>query len=394
MFLHAKPLVSTLVLLWLLIGSINSTAAGADNRSASSSKRHSTLERSEPLPLRDSSRRDVLCGIYSLWACLNAEGINFRASETITPAYVSSLQGSTATDLEAAARACGAHTITYVRLSAEDLRRATCPMILHMRSSAYQRGYHHWVAFLGVDGDRVRVLDGTQPTETILLAELMANWDGMAIAISSTPISRSILQEGRLYCALLGLAVVLPMLLLRVMVQQGDDCPTRKTRGESLRRLVRLCTALVVLAAGIGLADHALRDTGFLRNPQAVAEVTRRFFSLDVPERSLAELKTLVAKEGVVLIDARHAADFRRGALPNAISVPIDSALPERVRALQGIQKTAKIVVYCQSEGCRYSDEVAQFLKFNDFSDVSIFRGGYREWNEESPRTEPTRKAN
>jgi rhodanese-related sulfurtransferase len=267
-------------------------------------------------------------------------------------------------------------------------------MILHLRSSTDQRGYHHWVAFLGVDGNQVRVVDGSHPLETIPLADLMANWDGRAIAVSREPLTRSILGEGRLYCAILGLAVVLPMLLLRELIAKEDESQTGKTRGRSLRSLVRRCATLIVLAAAIGFADHALRDTGFLRNPQAVAEVTRRFFSVDVPERSLAELKTLLAKEDVVVIDARHAADFQRGALPNAISVPIDSTLPERERALRGVQRSAQIVVYCQSEGCRYSDEVAKFLRFNDFSDVSIFRGGYREWSNDSRRAAPIRKVN
>jgi rhodanese-related sulfurtransferase len=48
---------------------------------------------------------------------------------------------------------------------------------------------------------------------------------------------------------------------------------------------------------------------------------------------------------------------------------------------LHGIDKTQKIVLYCQSSGCGFSDEVAAFLKFNGYRNVSIFRGGYREWS-------------
>jgi rhodanese-related sulfurtransferase len=61
----------------------------------------------------------------------------------------------------------------------------------------------------------------------------------------------------------------------------------------------------------------------------------------------------------------------------------VSSTLPERQEALQGVSSSFPIIVYCQSAGCRYADEVAAFLKFNGYPDISIYRGGYREWSRE-----------
>jgi rhodanese-related sulfurtransferase len=220
--------------------------------------------------------------------------------------------------------------------------------------------------------------------EAVPLADLMANWDGLAIAVSRNSIDRSLAWQSRVYVALCAVGIVLPIFVLRKSIEKKND-PACETNTPSSFRLARRCTALVAIATGMALTDHALRDTGFFRNPQAVAEVTRRYFSVDVPERSLSDLKRSIIERNVVLIDARRAPDFRRGALAEAISVPIDSTLVERERALRGIPRSAHIVVYCQSDKCEYSDEIAKFLVFNDFTDVSIFRGGYREWSKEPP---------
>jgi rhodanese-related sulfurtransferase len=59
----------------------------------------------------------------------------------------------------------------------------------------------------------------------------------------------------------------------------------------------------------------------------------------------------------------------------------INSSLTDRQQLLNGIEKNKRIVVFCQSSGCGYSDEVAQFLKFNGYSNVVLYRGGYREWS-------------
>jgi rhodanese-related sulfurtransferase len=333
----------------------------------------------EPV-LRDRAGGGPLCGIHSLWACLRSQEIQFRPEDTLTSEYVGSHQGSTGIELLKAAQACGASAQGFIQLTADDLKLATCPMILHMRGTAPDHGYHHWVAFLGIDGNHARILDAPHSVELMSFAELMANWDGMGIAISSKPIDRVLLDEARVYYGMCAIAFVATLFLLRHCLDHERFVVVRQRL--SKRRIVAIqCVVLFTIASCAGVAQHALGESGFLRNPHAVAEVTRRYYSLDIKERPLEELSTLLEHKTIVLIDARRTVDFRRGAIPGAISMPVDSSLLERQTALRGVPKTAQLVVYCQSAGCKYADEVAGFLRFNDYHDVSIYRGGFQEWS-------------
>jgi rhodanese-related sulfurtransferase len=131
-----------------------------------------------------------------------------------------------------------------------------------------------------------------------------------------------------------------------------------------------------------GILYHAFSPIGFLTNPVAVAEVTRRFFSVDIPNIDLAGMEHIVAEEEMIpMFDSRFFRDFNRGTIPGAVSLPINSSLTERQQILGFTPKSQRMVVFCQSSGCGFADEIAQFLKFNGYNNVVIYRGGYREWS-------------
>jgi rhodanese-related sulfurtransferase len=56
----------------------------------------------------------------------------------------------------------------------------------------------------------------------------------------------------------------------------------------------------------------------------------------------------------------------------------------ERQQAMVNIAKTAPIVIYCQSKGCKFAEEVAKKLITDGFNNISIFRGGWHEWEAKS----------
>jgi rhodanese-related sulfurtransferase len=92
-------------------------------------------------------------------------------------------------------------------------------------------------------------------------------------------------------------------------------------------------------------------------------------------------MQTIVEEKKTPIFDARYVRDYQYGTIPGAKTLSINSSLDERQRQMQGIGKEQRIVVFCQSSGCGYADEVAQFLKFNKYNHhVVIYRGGYREW--------------
>ena len=105
----------------------------------------------------------------------------------------------------------------------------------------------------------------------------------------------------------------------------------------------------------LGILHHTLSPVGFLKNPSAVAEVTRRYYSVDIPEINLDKMERAVEEKIIPLYDARFARDYNRGTIPGAKSLSIGSSLTERQEVLGSTSKSQRIIVFCQSSGCGYA---------------------------------------
>ena len=341
---------------------------------------NATDESSEP-PLPDLKNIVVAgpyCGVYSLHACLDAFGISPPIEELLTAEYIGSFRGSTAKELIVAAGKYGIYGECYGNMTWRQLFDVKEPMILHFRGSN-DTNFNHWVAFLGVEGKHVRIVDIPHEMSHLSIAELLAHWDGTAIILSKNPIHKEIVWKSYLDYLPIVLCFLGGIYVLRMFA------PAEPTMAPTRWLMVkRLCIQTMVILCTTGFTAvlfHAVAETGFLKNPVAVAEVTRRYYAVDVPEISLDKMKQVVGQNDTIIFDTRYRRDFNRGAIPGAVNMPIDSDLSERKNALRGIDKPEKIVLYCQSARCGFADEIAAFLKFNDYRNVSIFRGGYREWS-------------
>ncbi|GHT22834.1 hypothetical protein FACS189419_05940 [Planctomycetales bacterium] len=320
------------------------------------------------------------CGVYSLNACLESLNKKVQIKELLTPDYVGSFRGSTAEELIKGAEKYGLHGKCYANITWRQLKEIKEPMVLHFRGSGSSE-FNHWVAFLGVEGNHVRIIDTPHELAYLTMAELLAQWDGVAILLSEKPIQDEVLWRAKLDYFWVVLIVLGGGFIYKTYFWNEEREPSAApTRREYLRRLFVQTASLFAVCGFAAVAYHALSPIGFLKNPSAVAEVTRRYYAVDVPEITVAEMKQIAEQQSAMIYDARYHKDFEQGAVPGAISLPINSDLSERRQILQGVDKGKKIVLYCQSSGCPFSDDVASFLKFNGYRNVSIFRGGYREW--------------
>jgi len=322
------------------------------------------------------------CGIYSLVGILDTFGIHPPLEELFVPSFVGSSEGSSNTELIEAAEKYGLYGKTYFGLTWQELRASKSPMILHFRSTYADSKFNHWVAYLGVDGGKARIIDLPHRLATIPFAELLAKWDGTAIEISREPIKDDLLTASRwnyLSSVFLLLGILLA-LKFRVWscAKEAFSAPTFFQRAKL--GILQTATLLGILFVS-GILYHVFSLVGFLKNPSAVAEVTRRYYSVDISEIDLAEMECIVENQAIPLYDARHGKDYVRGTIPGARSLSINSSLTERQVILGSTLQSQRIVVFCQSSGCGYADEVAQFLKFNGYENVAIYRGGYREWD-------------
>jgi rhodanese-related sulfurtransferase len=337
--------------------------------------------------LKDIVVAGPYCGIYSLCACLDAFGKKPLPQELLTPDYVGSYRGSTAEELVKAAEKQGLYGKCYANMSWRRLQEIKEPMILHFRGSNNSQ-FNHWVAFLGMTGKHGRIVDIPHELAHLTMAEILAQWDGVAVILSEKPIQDESVWKARRDYLFAVVFIFGFVFLYKTIYWSPDKEPSAApTRLLCLKRYFTQTASLLGLCGFLAIAYHALSSIGFLKNPSAVAEVSRRYYAVDVPEINVTEMQKITEQKSAIIYDCRHHRDFERGTLPNAMSLPINSNLTERKKILQGISKEHKIVVYCQSSSCGFADEVAAFLEFNGYKNISIYRGGYREWAAQNQKT-------
>jgi rhodanese-related sulfurtransferase len=97
-------------------------------------------------------------------------------------------------------------------------------------------------------------------------------------------------------------------------------------------------------------------------------------------EINAEELKQKIdSKEGFILIEVLLPELYEQWHIPGAINIPADDM---RDIAPGKLSKDAEIIVYCRSLTCGASDRAADALEDMGYKNITIFRGGKREWEE------------
>ncbi|MBY0231852.1 MAG: hypothetical protein K2W96_21430 [Gemmataceae bacterium] len=309
------------------------------------------------------------CGIYCAYAALRSHGLAVRFDDLVSPDTVGSFQGSTAAELVRAAEGAGGKAVIVENLNAAALRGATQPVILHVRRPGYRTAYAHWVLFLGVEGGMARIVDPPHPVEELSFAELLSLWDGVGIVVGKESADTLSPRAGAWTAQATWLLVAFGGLaLLRFLP----------------RRWIVSLLALPVLALAFAAIQHSLPD-GMIRSRHALGQVVGKHFEPDLPKVSITEAKSLHRKSRTVFLDARSPEAFKRGHIPGAVNLPIFAGLAERRRILETIKPGQRVVVYCQSEHCRWGESVAADLAARGGAEVVLYPGGWNEWSAHEP---------
>lgn len=103
------------------------------------------------------------------------------------------------------------------------------------------------------------------------------------------------------------------------------------------------------------------------------------------------EIKTVTLEQAhalwlegqVLVIDARHAPEYRELHVPGAINLPPESweNLKDSLE-LAGLDHGRQVMIYCSQESCDDSLKLAVKLKALGFTRVLAFTGGFRAWDE------------
>ena len=104
-----------------------------------------------------------------------------------------------------------------------------------------------------------------------------------------------------------------------------------------------------------------------------------------VPRISVDDVKALMAKKQVVLIDVRDPMSFSEGHMPGAINVPFDF-LPDHAEAWK--KEKRLLVTYCACVNEGTAARAALDMNAFGISNVKALLGGWNEWVRRGEKTE------
>ena len=326
------------------------------------------------------------CGLYCVYGALQSIGKEVPFETLLHPRYMSSWGGSSIGELRQAVIDAGAYAVALTGLGAEGLRSARHPMILHVASDGQLKRYNHWVVFCGMEDGKARLLDAPNPMQLVPLSDILARWDGTALVVSGEPSGvRSIeVGEGASH-----LSVILLSLLVVCLADYGLRRPRSAPGGQishpSRSRVFGVLSQSIVLlcssfAMGVGI--HLTDDAGFLRSPSTARYVAAANISHFFPKLTYEEARRFLNERRGVVIDARYPDSFQQGHLAGAISVPMNASSTERRERLNGVPHGTPLLVYCQSRLCEYDESLATLLARDGFETISLYPGGWMEWEE------------
>lgn len=313
------------------------------------------------------------CGIYCAMAALKTIGLEAPYSDMATSKYVGSLKGSSMAELIRALEDHGAFTLPLKGLTPSGLIALETPCILHVRRDGTTDAHAHWVLFLGIEEGKAKLFNPPNGEELLSLDELLYLWDGQGIAVfPQKPTQATSLKVKSLQ--LLDSLQILALAFLGIclgFLPFPNALPSSTLWGFGTR--LGLAT-LFCLLLQLSFSQASVGDRWNL-----YASIARTREKPTFDDISADDLHKRLKDPNLVLVDARLAPNFQDAHLPGAYSLPIDCG-PGMVRTIANQVGNRELVVYCQSDGCSWSEVIAKSLALRGVGPIHIYRGGYAEW--------------
>jgi len=313
------------------------------------------------------------CGIYAMFGAAAALDVRGNIESLIDPQYVSGRTGSTLGDLMDAAEQLGVKAQPLSGLGISSLKESRDPLILHVASFGQLEAFNHWLLFLGMQDGKARTVDSSGKLYLMNVSELLSRWDGVGLAVftANKPLTRfgSVELSRAAWSAMVVLCCV-----------SGIAAGSRWLGGRWSWRPQGAVVLVGSLLALLGFRQLEA-DTNLWRNSSCVEFVQAAHGLRSFPELTLTQMQDRLKQPGgFILFDTRYAGDMNWGHLPGALALPIDSTQSQVSERVVNLDRQKPVILYCQSAGCGFSDWMAIVLTSFGFRDVSIYRGGWREW--------------
>jgi len=319
------------------------------------------------------------CGVYCLYTVMKLADKEVDFRKLVKPEYIGSRKGSSLAELKQAAEDNGLYALPMGKLTSQVLRSCPHPVILHVKPGTTSKIYDHYELFLGTNSGQARLFDPPEQIRLVPFRELSPRWDGNGLIISTESIDLGAIvgpaRKRFILFAAVALVIILIVHWAKRRLPEVLFNSRRKLFGLSVGQGIVFAIATLLC----GMFYHFANDEGLLANANATASIQQAHQGNFIPKVSEKKVHKLLDGD-TVFIDARLARDFKAGHLEGAISVPVNADDEERQKATVNIAKDARIVLYCQSAGCRFAEIVAIKLMDDGFSNISIFRVGWNEW--------------
>ncbi len=355
--------VLSLCVLVILIGGAVETAAGVEAKSS---------------PARKTKHPH--CGLYCLYSAMRLGGKEIEFRDLVKPEYIGSRKGSSIAELKKAAEDNGLYAESLSRMSASVLKHSEYPIILHVKPGLEEKGYTHFELFLGSENGKAMLFDPPRSPQLVPFSELLPRWDGTGLVVSGKPIDLGhLLAPARwrllVYCATGMVIIILCHWAKRRWFSKTLRAARVQLVGFSVLQGASLGLVMLLAAFIYNFADAG----GLLAYPEAASSIQQAHMASFIPKVKTSRVGQLLNSDAV-FIDARRARDFKANHLDGAINIPVDANDAELLQATAGMAKGTHIVVYCQSAGCKFAEKIAIRLINEGFFDVSVFKGGWHEW--------------
>lgn len=124
---------------------------------------------------------------------------------------------------------------------------------------------------------------------------------------------------------------------------------------------------------------HFFPDGGFLAYKEAVDAVQKAHAGNFIPKINANKTAKIIGND-TIFIDARFREDYDAGHIEHAISLPVDCSEQLYAETISKLPEDKRIVLYCQSAGCKFAEIVAIRLRDDGVGNLAVFRGGWVEW--------------
>lgn len=154
-----------------------------------------------------------------------------------------------------------------------------------------------------------------------------------------------------------------------------------------LRKDLAWAGFILVVAAAFGLMQHwslvQLSYRGELPAHLEKMRAQRREAQFQgVKTVNLAQAEAMWQQGQTLFIDARPPEEYQELHIAGAVNLPVEKSSEPEWAGLTEVPPERRIIVYCGHEACDAALKVAEKLQARGFTQVAVYLGGFRAWDE------------